>query len=358
MTNTQFCEQCGATVDRSARFCAECGAEQVDSAANNIPDVRQSLGAAASTAAPPRASVPAAPTGPARPAPDRREGPGDSAPAPTATDPPPWPSNGSSGLPTIAELPLELWLVIAAFALPGAWIVFEMAKALPDAIKAWGAQFFGFRLGLALAMILVLVGLLGAAMLAIAWKLYHRDRVGRGLAYAFGATIVVSVLFSSARTTAEVWAMIFSFVGIGILAFSPHVRAIFDRAASLDGAPTSVVVSRTVIAIFCAIAILTAIVYLLLGSVSGKYVVAALVAAGAAILAATWSKRLAEADRTARLYLSIGGALVAVLMIALGQSATGLLFPLGLIVSAIGCLWIPNDARVFFGDQPLNISAP
>jgi hypothetical protein len=24
-------------------------------------------------------------------------------------------------------------------------------------------------------------------------------------------------------------------------------------------------------------------------------------------------------------------------------------------VSTVVCLWIPNDARLFFGDQPLNI---
>jgi hypothetical protein len=243
--------------------------------------------------------------------------------------------------------------VIAAFAAPGLWVTFEVFKALPDAIKLIGAQFFGFRIGLALTMVLVMVGLLGAAMIAIAWKLYRRDHVGRGLAYAFSGTIIVSVLFSDARTSWETWAMIFSIAGIAILAFAPRVRAIFDRAASPDVAPTSVIVSRTLIAVFTALAIFIAVIYLLLASVSGKYVAAAIVAGAAAFFASQWSKRLDQADRHARQALSIGGAIVAVLLIALGRASTGLLIPLGLMASAIACLWIPNDARLFFGDQPL-----
>jgi hypothetical protein len=55
--------------------------------------------------------------------------------------------------------------------------------------------------------------------------------------------------------------------------------------------------------------------------------------------------------------MTIGGAAVAVLLIALGRASTGLLVPLGLIVSAVGALWLPNDARVYFGDEPIKISA-
>jgi hypothetical protein len=194
-------------------------------------------------------------------------------------------------------------------------------------------------------------------MLAIAWKLHRRDRVGRGLAYAFVGTLVVSVAFSDSRTSWETWAMVISLAGIAILAFAPRVRAIFDRAGSPDDAPTSVVVSRTLIALFTALAILIAVIYLLLASVSGKYVVLAIVAAAAAVAASRWSARLAQADRNARLVMTIGGAAVAVLLIALGRASTGLLVPLGLIVSAVGALWLPNDARVYFGDEPIKISA-
>lgn len=324
VTQTAFCEQCGATIAAASTFCTECGAQQTAA----IP---ADVGAGASSALATGATA----MSPATPMHGRTSSP------------------AKSELPTIAGLPTELWLVIAAFALPGAWILFEIVKVLPDSIKAIGAQFYGFRLGLAATLILVMVGLFGAAMVAIAWKLYHRDRVGRGLAYAFAGTIIISVLFSDSRTSWETWAMIFSIAGVAILAFSPRVRLVFNQSAQLDGAPTSVVVSRTGIAIFSAIAILVAIIYLLLATVSGKYVVAALVAGGAAIAALRWSKRLTAADRDARRDLSIGGAAVAILLIVTGQSTTGLLLPLGLIVSAIACLWLPNDARAFFGDAPI-----
>lgn len=344
MTETRFCEACGASLEDSPRFCTECGAAV---AASGEPELA-AAGNVHST------SSRAAFTG------DGSRGPSasgrGSGGAATTPDGIPVAWSGTESLPLIGGLPLELWLVIAAFALPGAWVVFETVKALPDAIKLISAQFFGFRLGLALTMILVLVGLLGVAMLAIAWKLYNRDRVGRGLAYAFAGTIVVSVVFSSSATSAEVWAMILSIVGIAILAFAPRVRALFEQSAAMEGIPTSVVVSRTLIAVFCALAIVVAVIYVLLASVSAKYVVAAVVAFAAAAAAARWSKHLNNADRNARLFVSIGGGAVAILLLIIGRSTAGLLFPLGLIVSSIGCLWIPNDARAFFGDQPLNLS--
>lgn len=338
MTENAFCEECGATLESSARFCPDCGeavagASAADAGGGSETDSLK-------PGVEPLASGPS----------------GDPTVGVIGADGFAAALAATNNLPLIGGLPLELWSVIAAFAIPGAWVVFETVKALPDAIKFIGAEFFGFRLGLALTMILLLVGLLGAAMLAIAWKLYNRDRVGRGLAFAFGGTIVVSVVLSSSPSSAEIWAMILSIVGIAILAFAPRVRALFDASATLDGVPTSVVVSRTLIALFSALAVIVAVIYILLASVSSKYVVAAVVAVAAAGAATRWSKRLSNAERDARLFLSIGGGAIAILLLIIGRSTAGLLFPLGLIVSSIGCLWLPNDARVFFGDQPLNLS--
>jgi hypothetical protein len=210
MTDTVFCEQCGARLSASARFCTERGSEQAD-ATVKTPTTDKAirhheasgsgcrLGSRWRTTSRLRrhgacASIP-------KPSAEQRQSP--PAGAMIAINPPPARVGAEPVLPMIGELRLELWLVIAAFALPGGWIVFTVVKALPDAIKALGTQFFGFRIGLALTMILVLVGLLSAGMLVIAWKLYHRERVARGLAYALGGTIVVSVLFSNARTSAE-----------------------------------------------------------------------------------------------------------------------------------------------------------
>lgn len=78
----------------------------------------------------------------------------------------------------------------------------------------------------------------------------------------------------------------------------------------------------------------------------------------AAFFAMQLSKRLDYGDRAARQILSIGAVVVAILLLVSGRSTTGLLISFGLLVSRLGALWLPNDARTFFGDQPLHIASP
>jgi hypothetical protein len=217
---------------------------------------------------------------------------------------------------------------------------------------------YGFRFGLGLLLILLIVGFVGVAMLAIAWKLYNRDRVGRGLAYAFAGTLFISVVFSSDKTAAETFAMIISKVGVSNLALAPRVRALFDRSTSPDNVPSSVIVSRTLIAIFTAAAVLIALSYILLATYSaGEYVVAGIVNGAFGVGASLLSQRLNHADRDARLQMTIGGAVYMILLLVFGHAAAGLLIPFGLVIAAVGFLWVPNDARRFFGDDPLTLSA-
>ena len=360
MSATVFCEQCGTTIGKHEQFCTSCGAKQTSASRGGVGRVSESEASATNPLS--EAETTVSPTVEASTADDTTSG---------GTQAPPFagaasqaraafPTTGgqlnTSDWPVIGELPIELWLVIAAFGIPGAWLTIKMITVLPDAFKDLGSNYFGFRFGLALLLIVVLVGLVGVAMLYIAWKLYQRDRVGRGLAYAFAGTLVVSIAFSNDHTQAETWAMILSIVGIAILALAPRVRAVFDQS-SVDGEPTSVVVSRTLIAIFSACAVLVGVIYLLLGTVSGKYVVAGIIAILLAIGAQRLSKRLTSADRQARLYVSIGGAGYVVLLLILGRPSAGLLVPIGLGAAATLCLWLPNDARAFFGDEPLKPTA-
>lgn len=363
MTANVFCEQCGATVRKDEQFCTSCGAKQSSVSTDEVEVVSEPE-LTASRAVPTEEETVVSPVAAS----------GTTADAAAASaEPPPFSGSTSQGAasfaatgvqfdmsswPVVGDLPVELWLVIAAFAAPGAWVVVKILTVLPSAFKDMGGNYFGFRFGLALLLIIILVGLVGVAMLAIAWRLYNRDRVGRGLAYAFAGTLVVSIAFANDQTQAETWAMILSIVGIAILALAPRVRAIFDQEASPEGAPTSVVVSRTLIAIFAAFAVLVGVTYLLLGTVSGKYVVAGIIAIFLAIGASRLSKRLTSGDRQARLYVSVGGAGYVVLLLILGRASAGLLIPIGLGVAAVLCLWIPNDARTFFGDEPLNLPMP
>lgn len=388
MTDTVFCESCGASIAATASYCTSCGnAQTAVSIKQSDPGDAQvpcpNCGARAArdgwceicgenlrpeilhrysrTAAEQRTHWLAS-HHPIATQPVSTPEPVDRGTVITPSEQPP-PSSQSREAerrgdrapmrPLAAGTPVELWLVVGAFALPGAWIAFNMLKALPDALRALGSQFYGFRIGLAFTLIIVLIGLVGVGMLIIAWRLYQRDRVGRGLAYVVAGTIVVSVAGSGGGGAANTVALLCSVAGICILAFSPRVSELFDESTIPGAAPTSVIVSRVAIAIFSAIGALTSLTYLLLGSVSGKYVLVAVLIAAGAVLASTRSGRLMQADRTARQQLTIGGAALFILMIALGQSAIGLLVPLGLIAATLAALWLPNDARGFFGDTPL-----
>ena len=134
-------------------------------------------------------------------------------------------------LPLVGDLPLELWLVIAAFAIPGVVLVVNALKNLPEALEALGSDFFGFRIGLAFLLLLLMVGAMGAGMLWIAWRLYERDRVGRGLAFVVAGAIVLSVLLSSDASASEGLAVVGALIGSAILGLSPAVRELFAGPA-------------------------------------------------------------------------------------------------------------------------------
>jgi hypothetical protein len=318
MSTTVFCEQCGETISPAVKFCAYCGAAQGDEheAETTAPLDKPSLEAEGEASA----TITDASSGEPVPHVDAR---------PTMVD-----GNASighldmSGWPVIAGLPIELWLVIAAFAVPGAWLTIKIATLLPDAFKLLGTSYLGFRIGLALALVLAIVGLVGVAML------------------------VISVAFSSGNTTAATWAMILSVLGSAILAVAPRIRSMFSTPES-GGPPTSVIVSRTLIATFSAAAIVVALIYFLLATFSAKYVVAGIIAAAIAIGASLVARRLDNGDRQARLTVTIGAGASVLLLLILGRAQNGLLVPIGLALAAVGFLWLPNDARAFFGDKPL-----
>lgn len=302
------CGSCAATIAVGSRFCEECGTPLAPSPKHAIPP--------AATASTPRAGRP--------------------------TD------------ATVAGLPLELWLVIAMFALPGAWLTVNVLGELPDSLSLIGAEFFGWRIGLALTLIVVMVGLMGAGMLAIAWKLYRVDRVGRGLSYVVAGTIMIGVITSGNTTSADVAALLGSIAGASILAASPRVRETFAGPSAIHrDVPTSVIVSRVSVGLFSALAVVLALTYFLLATVDASYALVGVVALLVVALASKSSARLMQADRQARVQLSIGAGVLVVLALALGKASTGLTLPLGLIAAAIACLWLPNDARAFFGDPPL-----
>ena len=160
------------------------------------------------------------------------------------------------------------------------------------------------------------------------------------------------MIFGSDSNGSDVAALLGSLAGTAILYFSPSVNAAFDNAAQGD-MPTSIVASRVSLNVFCVVAGVAAAVYLLLATFQGRYVVVAVVIIAAVVAAQKLADQVMGGNRDARQQLSLGTAGFVLLALVLGKFSVGLMIPLGLAMATIGCLWIPNDARSFFGDPPL-----
>lgn len=248
--------------------------------------------------------------------------------------------------------PLELLAVVALFAIPGAWIAIQVLTNLSSVFELFS---FSASFGLLFLLVALIVLAVGVGLVAVAYLIYRRDDVGRGLAYVVTGVVAVSALVSDTRTTASIVAMIATLCASAVLAFAPAVREAFAAARNPERPrPTSVVVAEVCLLLFAAFMGLLALIDFLAGSDSAKYVVVGLLLAGVAVFALSTYRRISTGDRQARLLASIAAAagLVLVLMSA-GAGGATLLIALAAAVPAF--LWLPSDARRFFGDAPLNI---
>jgi hypothetical protein len=58
-------------------------------------------------------------------------------------------------------------------------------------------------------------------------------------------------------------------------------------------------------------------------------------------------------DRKARLELSVAGVAFVLLLLLFTKHAAQLIVAAGLVASVLALVWLPKDARAFFGDPPL-----
>lgn len=318
MGNPRFCRSCGTALGADAQFCASCGA--------------------ATVGPPPAESLPPPPT------------------TPRTTDPGPAAATQIRLGPgeVVAGLPIELWLVIGLYALAGGALVIQALRALPDTFDVIELL---PRLGFALLLLLVAIGALGAGLLLVAWRLHQADRVGRGLAYVAAAMVFTSVAFSDNPSTSAIIALLASIAAAAVLGLSPNVRTHFTgpNAPHWDE-PTSIVVARTCVIVLAVLLAIVSLAFLLLGSDEGRYIVVALGLIGVAIGGFLVSQRLPAADRQARVILTVGAG-IAFVLILLGLHDGGSVMLLGLVAAVPVALWVPPDARTFFGDPPLQLGA-
>jgi len=249
--------------------------------------------------------------------------------------------------------PLELWAVVALFAAPGIYLLQASLRALPDAFRYLTASYSLHALAFVLLMLIVLVGALGAGLVAIGWLLQRGDRVGRGLAYVAVGSFTGMVIFGSNATNGQVIAMLVGLAAVAVLAFAPAVVEVFTGPdAPQRDQPTSIVVARVALMIWLILLAVAAILDFCLADYQGKFAAYGIFLALIALGGWRMYHQLTIPDSRARLLVTAGAA-VALLFLLLGWHDTGFALLFGLTVTIPICLWVPTDARAFYGQGPL-----
>lgn len=268
------------------------------------------------------------------------------------------PNHWRSGI-AIGRHPLELWIVIALLALPGAYVTIEGLDALSAAFDLFD---FSTRLGLIIMLLALIVISVGAAFLGIAWMLFVRSRVGRGLAYVVaGVTLLAFVTAQADGAGASAYRLewlvaLASVIALVLLGLAPAVREVFTGS----GAPAADEATSVVIARVCVAAAIWAngvlgLAFLLLGPEDSSYYAYGLLEIGVAVVLLHVFKRLRGPDRQARLIASVAAA-VAIIATLLGPGIDGFAFGVAVPLVVLVCLWITPDARRWFGDKPIEVT--
>jgi hypothetical protein len=271
-----------------------------------------------------------------------------------ASRPPPSNPLAALNLPVIAGLPGELWAVVAAFAIPGAWVLIDALKALPDALNLINAAFFGWKFGTLISLLVVAYGLVGVGLLANALLVFRADRAARGLAYASAGTIALATFFTNGRTNSLWAALIGSIVAVVLLAGAPNCRAHLSRSEQIaGGAPASVRAGSFALWAYYPFALLGALIYVVYGLIEAKWFLAVTLFVAMTLVAYTRQAGILRGDRKARTELTTAGVAFVLLLLIFTKHSAQLIVSAGLVASSLALLWLQRDARVFFGDPPL-----
>jgi hypothetical protein len=225
-------------------------------------------------------------------------------------------------------------------------VLWPALKALPDLLKALGQ---GGIVLLLLSVWLLLAGF-GAALLLLAWRLAHGDRVARGLTYVLCGALGGSILLGD-QQQGSLMLVALSCAGIAaVLAGSPRVKQFFTGGAAPQGdQPVPVTVARTLVAVWAGCVGFGGLAMLPLAGVAAKYFLIGAIFVGLAIAAFRLNRRLAAGDATTRTIVSSGAGAYLLLLLILGRRDPGMLVPLGLVAGTVWNLWVPAEAQRHFG---------
>jgi hypothetical protein len=248
-------------------------------------------------------------------------------------------------------IPAAVVVVCALMAFAGVLVLWPVLAALPETLELLGQGGLAFQIGLLVLTLWVVLGLFGAALLVLAWRLAHADRVARALTYVLCATLGLSILFGDEQSGQLTLVMLACFGTLAALGLAPNVRGFFTGGdAPQSGQPVALVVARTLVAVWAACITLVGATFLPLGGLGAKFVLVGIAMLALGIGAFYLNGRLAERDRRARVIISWGALLYGVLTLIIGRRDPGMLIPLGIVVGVTWNLWLPREAKVHFGD--------
>ncbi len=250
--------------------------------------------------------------------------------------------------PQAGTPPPELLVVSLLMAIAGAFLLRVVLPEVPNVFRLFGDGEFGRDLGLLLAMICIVLGAVAVALLLLAWRIAHADRVARGLSYVLLGSFAAAIIVSNDHTHWVILSLVASLGAIVILAWSPRVQTFFLEHGKDAAQPTPVVIVRTLVAWWASVVLLVGVVLLPLGNISGKDVLVGLILIAVASTALGLNRRLAAGDQFARQVISGLPVAVVIADAVLGTRSVALIVPLGVSIGIAIFLWVPSTSREFF----------
>jgi hypothetical protein len=267
-------------------------------------------------------------------------------PPPAPMTVPTQPASWQQSLPApFNTIPVELVAVCGLMAVAGLLVLWPALKVMPSLFQVLGQGGLAFLL---LSVWLLLAGF-GAALLLLAWRLAHGDRVARGLTYVLCGALGGSLLLGD-QQQGSLTLVVLACAGIvAVLAGSPRVKQFFTGGAAPQGdQPVPITVARTLVAVWACCVAFGGLAMLPLAGAGAKYFLIGAIFIVLAIAAFRLSRRLAEGDATTRKIVTGGAGAYLFLLLILGRRDPGMLVPLGLVAGTVWNLWVPPEAQRHF----------
>jgi hypothetical protein len=215
-----------------------------------------------------------------------------------------------------------------------------------------------WRLGLVLLGQIAMMAALGVGLMVLALQMASGSRVARGVSFVLLLAVTAGLAFGADRGLPALLVIAGCLVTLGLLALAPNVNAFFRGSPAHGTEALSVVVARTLIAIWAGTAILMGLVYLPLAGLNWRLTALGMALIALGVVSLIGNSRLAAGSSSARILLTIGAAGYVLLLLTLGQWQPTLIVPLSLIGGVLGFLWLPADAKAHFaGPGPVRPGA-